>query len=400
MGDYHHGAGEEVKYVAHHGHENHNTGDEWDRYYEDGINHEAEHSYSYESGQQQEAGYGHRRVHSASGGTHTGFFLEDDETSSEKRGKPKSPQFGHLHEPSYLDTHSDPGCGDDGYDEVPDHARSQSISRVSSWLRDPSVGESNSQPAARAPPARLPPPRRHPPAADMVSRSVSLPNHCDEDEENLELGVCDPPAPRGNSIYRIEEKPLDKVFRFAKIGAGRVASVSRIGAGRVANASRTAAVTVKHRSIEFKNLAVPVVKPILDAVIEESRDQLMGPDTGRDRANPPQRLNSAEELDRMATPYVPSPMARPMARPMMRPGMAPGPRPVMRPGNAPGPRPVMRPGMAPGPRPVMRSGMAPGLRPPMRPGMRPPYAVPPMAVSGAGGQARPVGPTSYGMQVT
>jgi hypothetical protein len=295
MGDYHHEAGEEVKYVAHHGHENwswmHNTGDERDRYYEDGMNYDAEHSHSYESGQQV-AGYGHRRVHSASGGTHTGFFLEDDETSSEgeaKTGKPKSHQFGHLHEPSYLDTHSDPGCGDDGYDEVPDHARNQSISRVSSWLRDPSVGESNSQPAACAPPARLPPPRLHPPAADMVSRSVSLPNHFDEDEENLELAVYDPPAPRG--IYRIEEKPMDKVFRFAKIGAGRVASVSRIGAGRFADVSRSAAVTVKHRSIEFKNLAVPVVKPILDAVIEESRDQLMGPDKGRDRANPPQRLN-------------------------------------------------------------------------------------------------------------
>ncbi|KAG0556417.1 hypothetical protein M758_11G050600 [Ceratodon purpureus] len=447
-GSYNHAAAQEVNYVVNKDHENWswmqgtrtddtavNAAAEGEYYYEDDrVNYEAEYSYSCESSEPvatregaSTSGYGHRRVRSAFGG-HTGFLLEDDQVrrsesveedkpAKVKAGKPKTKkgvrrQFEHLQEPS-LDTHSDPGYGDDSY-ETSDYARSQSIDLVSSWLQDASIEEhcddaSEAPQRTHAPPARRPPPRRHSYGAEMVARSASLPNqnaggHYDRFEtypagvqyndnvpphdpayeypyypeahyEDNQLAVYHDSSvsTAPGSVYRLEQKPLDKAFKLVKTKA--------VG---FANVSKTAAVNLKQKSKEFYELAVPVMKPILDAVIEESRDQLMGPGRGNDDAYRFNRPNSAE-LDRMATPYVPA-VGRGRA------GRAPMPRPMHR-------APMMRPGMPAGQRPPMRPGMRPGMPPPQG-------AVPPMAVSAAPGQgvamrgqprprgrARPVGPT-------
>lgn len=340
MGDYRGSYAEEVKHVVnedhgdwswmHNAHTDDNTtnaAEEGEYYYEgEYINYEADYSYSSESSHPlpregaTTSGYGHRRVRSASG-AHTDSFLENDQTTSQssemddhakvKTGNPNRKK-GLSH------THADPVYVDNNH-ETPAYARNNSINLVSkSWLHDTSLREPEAEAPqhAPAPPATRPPPRRRPPGLDMVARSASLPNPnvlghyghyetfpidvqyngttlpcdpagsgypcCPEAQyEDNQLAVYDPPlglAP--GSVYRLEEKPLDKALKFMRIGA--------VG---FANVSKTAAVGLKQRSIEFKNLAIPVMKPILNAVIEEGKEQLMGPDRGRGRAYPLQRPN-------------------------------------------------------------------------------------------------------------
>lgn len=294
------------------------------------------------------SGYGHRRVRSASAGCKD-VLVEDESRSSKSseedeyaavKVKPKTKkkgargQFSHLQELDLLDAHSDPGYGGSYETDQPELGRNQSINLVTSWLRDATLGkhlkDSETTPQhAHSPPKRRPPPRRHPPGADMAAhdasrRSHSFPaspnDHMDkcvyEPQYYDNTAACDPHGYQcsadgyyedhqlanydqlaAESIYRPETKPLDKAFKFVRNGAVGFANVSKtaaVGFGNVSktaaigfgNVSKTAAVGLKSKTIEFKNLAVPVLTPILNAVIEESKEQLMGPDQGRGPSTP------------------------------------------------------------------------------------------------------------------
>lgn len=90
--------------------------------------------------------------------------------------------------------------------------------------------------------------------------------------------------------YRPEAKPLEKCLNFMKIGARTAASASMTTAMNIGAASKAAAIAVGKKTIEVKNHMAPVFAPIIDAVVEESKFHLMGPDpitaTGRGRAAP------------------------------------------------------------------------------------------------------------------
>lgn len=249
----------------------------------------------------------HRRVRSASDahdfflfedGTATSKSCERDEYTKEK-GKPMTQRkdIGRPHEQFQqpcFDEHSEPGCSEShetvdlisklDREMLPKARRSLSMDSVSSWLRDASIGESlqgfenqydttdDSQSNEKTP-------------GDPCSyQHISDAN----DYEKNELAISNQPQSLSpGSIYRGpgDQRPLsNKAFDFVKKGVVGFATVSQKAAVEIAKVSRTTSKQVRNKSIEFKNLAAPVLAPIFQAVIEEGRDQSTGhPDREHDR---------------------------------------------------------------------------------------------------------------------
>ncbi|XP_024403047.1 uncharacterized protein [Physcomitrium patens] len=332
-----------------------------DEYYTGGPNFESEHSaYSYRKKEvriERPTGpqYSHRRVRSASGGHRDVLFVDGAASSEEdeyikvdagpklKAQKGVRRQYDHLRQES-LDAYSDPGYGNCN-DDPGLALKSHSIDRVSNWLQDTSLGRDtqnfeNPQNAFGQPSKRLTPRRPHPrthvaamyssPRSEtdgvyyephetstrgsqrngMVQRDLFVDQYSSnaQDNEDSKVAIHNISGFKTlspGSIYRGpgDQRPLSsKAFDFVKKGAEGIASVSRTAAVEIAKVSRTTSKQVKDKSVELKHLAAPVLGPLFQAVIDESREQLK--EIGGEREHIQREAPTSADLERMATPYV------------------------------------------------------------------------------------------------